>query len=255
MGFSNLAARVVPADVSNYAQGRVKYGTHYNVCKITPHHMSGKLSAQRCGELFQNPTRDASSTYGIGFEGEIYGYVDEDDRPWTSSNWKNDIQAITIECSNASNSDPDWPLTNATWNSLINLCVDICRRYNFRLDYDGTPNGSLTRHNMFADTDCPGPWLERHLPELAETVNKILDGGEPGPTPGGGDEPVRVYQNGNTPETVYADTDLKIKIGSLNPREACDCFGEFNGRAMVRYKVDGTRNYKIGFCQWLGGII
>jgi hypothetical protein len=23
---------------------------------------------------------------------------------------------------------------------------------------------------------------------------------------------------------------------------------------MVRYRVNGTNNYKIGFCKWLGGI-
>ena len=70
----------------------------------------------------------------------------------------------------------------------------------------------------------------------------------------GDDEPVRVYQNGSTSENVYADTSCTIKIGSLNPREKCDCFGIFNDKAMVRYKVDNTNNYKIGFCKWTGGV-
>ena len=70
----------------------------------------------------------------------------------------------------------------------------------------------------------------------------------------GSDEPVRVYQNGSTSENVYADSDCTIKIGSLNPREKCDCFGLFNNRAMVRYVVNGTSNYKMGFCKWTGGV-
>ena len=70
----------------------------------------------------------------------------------------------------------------------------------------------------------------------------------------GSDEEVRVYQNGSTSENVYADTKCTVKIGSLNPREQCDCFGIFNNRAMVRYIVGNTNNYKIGFCKWLGGI-
>ena len=70
----------------------------------------------------------------------------------------------------------------------------------------------------------------------------------------GSDEPVRAYQNGSTSENVYADTNCTIKIGSLNPREKCDCFGLFNNRAMVRYLVDGTKNYKIGFCKWIDGV-
>ena len=70
----------------------------------------------------------------------------------------------------------------------------------------------------------------------------------------GVDEPLRVYQNGSTKEDVYADTACTNKIGSLNPRESCDCFGIFNSRAMVRYKVDGSDNHKIGFVKWLGGV-
>jgi hypothetical protein len=40
---------------------------------------------------------------------------------------------------------------------LVNLCVDICKRYGFRLNYTGNANGSLTEHRMFASTSCPGP--------------------------------------------------------------------------------------------------
>ena len=70
----------------------------------------------------------------------------------------------------------------------------------------------------------------------------------------GGDEEMKIYQNGSTKEIVYADTDCTIEIGSLNPKEQCVCFGIFENRAMVRYKVNGTSNYKIGFCKWTGGV-
>lgn len=58
----------------------------------------------------------------------------------------------------------------------------------------------------------------------------------------GSDEPVKTYQNGSTSENVYADTDCTKKIGSLNPREKCDCIWIFKDRAMVRYAVNGTSN-------------
>lgn len=74
---------------------------------------------------------------------------------------------------------------------------------------------------------------------------KILDGGE---------EEMKRYKNGSTVEDVFADTNCTNKIGSLNPREECDCFGIFNDRAIVRYQVTGTNNYKIGFCKWTGGV-
>ena len=171
MGISSLAKRTVLADVSNYTQGR----KGYKICKITPHHMAGVLTAQRCGELFQKPSRDASANYGIGNDGEIACYVDENNRAWTSSSSSNDCQAITIEVSNSS-AGGNWPISDAAWNSLVNLCVDICKRHNFRLNYDGTRNGSLTTHDMFANTNCPGPYLKGKLNELASIVNARLDG-------------------------------------------------------------------------------
>lgn len=178
MGHSKLAQSFMPAHTNNYSKGR----SGYKVCKITPHHMAGKLTAKRCGELFQNGSRQASANYGIGYNGEIICYVDEDNRAYTSSNKANDCQAITIEVANSQNGG-DWPISDASWNSLVNLCVDICQRYNFKLEYDGTPNGSLTRHNMFTATTCPGPYLQNKFPELVSAVNAKLGSSEPTPEP------------------------------------------------------------------------
>lgn len=66
---------------------------------------------------------------------------------------------------------------------------------------------------------------------------------------------IGIYQNGNTKEPVYADTDLTNLVGVLGKQEMCECLGIYNNRAIVRYHVDGTRNnYKIGFVKWLGGV-
>lgn len=164
------------ANPTNYTVGRAGY----TVSKITPHHMAGVLTAAQCGKIFQSESRNASSNYGIGNDGTIALYVDEDNRAWTSSSKSNDCQAITIEVSNSATGG-NYPISEAAWNSLVNLCVDICKRYNFKLLYDGTPNGSLTKHNMFANTNCPGNYLESKFPELADTVNSILDGLKPKP--------------------------------------------------------------------------
>lgn len=172
MGFSSLIKSKVLASGSNYTNGR----KGYKVCKITPHHMAGVLSGEQCARIFQNPNRQASANYCIGNDGGIVGCVDENNRAWTSSSSWNDCQSITIEVSN-NKTGGDWTISDAAWNSLINLCVDICRRYGFRLSYDGTKNGSLTRHDMFANTNCPGPYLKSKLPELARIVNAKLDGG------------------------------------------------------------------------------
>lgn len=143
------------------------------ICKITPHHMAGNLTIEQCANVFASSSRQASANYGIGTDGRIGCYVDEDNRSWASANYNNDRQAITIEVAN-DEIGGNWHVSDKALESLINLCVDICKRYNFTLTYDGTPNGSLTRHNMFVNTTCPGPYLQSKFPYIVEEVNKRL---------------------------------------------------------------------------------
>ena len=70
---------------------------------------------------------------------------------------------------------------------------------------------------------------------------------------GGTLEMARIYQNGSTPEPVYADTNLSKNIGSLDPRERAEYLSIDNDRPLVRYKVNGTNTYKCGYVKWKGG--
>jgi hypothetical protein len=65
---------------------------------------------------------------------------------------------------------------------------------------------------------------------------------------------VKTWKNGSTEEPVYADTSKKVKIGSLNAYESCDCLGKIDGMYIVRYKVDGTEHYKVGVVAYAGGV-
>ena len=116
----------------------------------------------------------------------------------------------------------------------------------------------VKKHQDFANKYCPHRTLDRGWQRFLNMVSSYLEvkpvENENKNIESGSDEPVRKYKNGSTTENVYADTACTKKIGSLNPRESCDCFGIFNDRAMVRYNVSGTSNYKIGFCKWLGGV-
>lgn len=169
---SNLAQGAYIAHSNNYQKGR----QGYKICKFTPHIMAGILTGKQCAvNIFQKPNRIASANYCIGNDGDIVCNVYEEDRAYTSSSRVNDNQAITVEVSNCEIGG-QWKISDAAWNSLVKLAVDVCRRYNFKLVYDGTPNGSLTRHNMFANTTCPGAYLQGRFQELANAVNAILDG-------------------------------------------------------------------------------
>ena len=114
----------------------------------------------------------------------------------------------------------------------------------------------VKKHQDFSNKYCPHRTLDLGWQRFLNMVNSYLQNKpiDNENIESGSDEPVRRYKNGSTPEPVYADTNLTKKIGELNPREECDCFGTFNNRPMVRYKVDGTNNYKIGFCKWTGGV-
>ena len=109
--------------------------------------------------------------------------------------------------------------------------------------------------DFYAPKGCPHRTLSEGWQNFLNLVQSyVVDRPIDNNIKSGSDEPVKTYQNGSTSENVYADTDCTKKIGSLNPREKCDCFGIFKDRAMVRYSVNGTSNYKIGFCKWTAGV-
>ena len=150
----------------------------YDVTRITPHYVAGNCSVETIGDIFADPARRASSNYGIGSDGRVGCYVDEDNRAWTSGSYDNDNRAITIECANLA----DASLTDACWRSLVALCADICRRYGIEdCTYTGDTDGVLTMHQWFQDTDCPGPWLEQQFERLSREVNAALHPAPPKP--------------------------------------------------------------------------
>ncbi len=169
MTYSKLA-KFVPAHSSNHSKGRAGH----KISKITVHHMACVLTGEQCAGIFQRPARNASSNYSIGYDGSIACSVAEEDRAWTSSSYDNDNRAITIEVSNSATGG-QWPVGDTAFEALVALCTDICKRYDFKLNYTGTKDGSLTRHNMFAATTCPGPSLQARFPELAKRVNANLE--------------------------------------------------------------------------------
>lgn len=191
----------------------------------------------------------ASSHYIIGLNGEIIRCIPENEVAFHSGSYSMNRKSIGIETCH-----PDWngKFADSTYNSLVELCADICRRYNLTVNH-------MIRHYDVTGKDCPRYYVQnpnewvRLKNDVANklgqaTVSVAVEEVK------GSDEPVKRYKNGSTKETIYADTNLTRVIGSLSPYEECDCFGIFNNRPMVRYKVDGSNNYKIGFAVWTGGV-
>ena len=145
MAVSSLATVKLPAYSGNYTKGRSK-----KIEKITVHHMAGIMSAEQCGKIWQTKGRKGSSHYGIGNDGRIGNYVDENNTAWTDSNWNSNCKSVTIETSNNATGG-DWTVSDKALNSLIKLVADIAKRNNL-----GTlvPGKNLTWHSMYAKTTC-----------------------------------------------------------------------------------------------------
>ena len=166
MSNSSLVSVRVPAYNGNYTKGR----RGRKIEAITIHHMAGRLTAAGCGRIFQKVGRCGSSHYGIGYNGEIGQYVDENDTAWTNSNWDSNCKSVTIETSDNDNS---WYVNDTTLNSLIKLVADIAKRNNLGTLVKGK---NVTWHSMFTNTDCPGSYLLSKMDYIIAEANKINSG-------------------------------------------------------------------------------
>ena len=175
MSNSSLVNVTVPAHPNNYTVGR----SGKNIEIITIHHMAGILSAEECGKIFQDETRNASSHYGIGKDGEVGLYVDEENTAYTNGDFDSNSIAVTIETSNSAVSD-DYPVSDEVLNVLIKLVADIAKRNNLGTLVKGE---NLTWHKMHAETSCPGEYLLSKMDYIVEEVNKINNESTSEPVP------------------------------------------------------------------------
>lgn len=156
------------------------------VDRITPHCVVGQCSVETLGNIFAPTSRQASCQYGIGADGRVGMYVEEKNRSWCSSSSANDQRAITIEC--ASDATAPYAFNDVVYNKLIDLCVDICKRYgktkllwfgnkDKTLNYVPASNEMvLTVHRWFANKSCPGDWMYARMGDLATKVTAKLGG-------------------------------------------------------------------------------
>lgn len=190
----------------------------------------------------------ASSHYIIGLDGEIIRCIPDDEVAFHSGSYGMNRKSIGIE-----NCHPDWngKFNDKTYNALVELCAELCKKY-------GIDIHNVIRHYDVTGKVCPKYYVE-HSNEWdkfkADVYNKIKGTPNvPKKQEGSEEKPMKHYHNGSTKEKIFADTLCTKQIGYLSPYETCECFGVFQNRALVRYKVDGKDNYKIGFAKWLGGV-
>lgn len=155
--------------------------------RITIHCVVGQCSVETLGNVFAPSSREASSNYGVGYDGRIGMYVEEKDRSWCSSSSANDNRAVTIEV--ASDTTHPYAVYDKAYNALVELVTDICKRNGktkilWFADKDKTlaytPKSNemvMTVHRWFANKSCPGDYLYNRHAAIAEAVNKKLSAG------------------------------------------------------------------------------
>lgn len=232
MSNSSLVNVVVKAHSGNYTAGRGGYKINH----ITVHHMAGVLTAAQCGSIFAKAGRGGSAHYGVGSDGKVGLYVDESDRAWSDSNWQSNCTTVSIETSNSSTGG-NWPVSDLTFNKLVELVADIAKRNGL-----GTlvPGKNLTWHSMYAATTCPGDYLRGKMQELANRANAINNGEQFNPSycdgflpyPNGywtkGDQNERIAVLANWMRAKYPDFTPEAALG--------DYYGDNIAGAVKRYQ-------------------
>lgn len=154
---------------------------NHKIDTITIHCVVGQASVETLGAIFAPSSRQASSNYGIGYDGRIGMYVEEKDRSWCTSSPSNDHRAVTIEV--ASDSTEPYAVNDKAYASLLNLVTDICKRNGIKklvwstnkTDRVNHKNGcNMTVHRDYANKSCPGTYLYNKHAEIATEVNKRL---------------------------------------------------------------------------------
>ena len=154
---------------------------NHKIDTISIHCVVGQCSVETLGSIFASTSKEASSNYGIGYDGRIGLYVEEKDRSWCTSSASNDNRAITIEV--ASDTFEPYKVNDAAYKSLIKLLVDICKRNGIKKLVWSTNksermnhlNGcNMTVHRDYANKSCPGDYLYNLHGQIAKEVNAQL---------------------------------------------------------------------------------
>lgn len=239
MGFTNSSLVSYTKISPNRTQNR-----NHAIDTVTVHCVVGQCSVETLGNIFAPTSIQASSNYGVGYDGRIGMYVEEKDRSWCSSNAANDHRAITIEV--ASDTTHPYAVNDKALAALIELLADICKRNSIKKlvwstnkdDRVNHRNGcNMTVHRDYANKSCPGDYLYNKHGYIAEQVNKrlgVTESTTPAPT---------------TPTPAPSNSKLQFKEGDIVNFAGGKHYGSAsatNGSNVKASKAKVTSTYESG---------
>ena len=136
-------------DINPYSRPGIKLNS---VKKIVLHWVGNAGSSAIANRNYFNRLNGiyASSQFIVGLNGEIISCMPEDEVAWHAGNYNMNLNSIGIE-----NCHPDWngKFNDSTYNSLIELLVYLCKKYNL------TQN-DIIRHYDVTGKVCPKYYVE-----------------------------------------------------------------------------------------------
>lgn len=153
----------------------LRAGRPFGITGICIHHNAGQLTARRMAEVVQS--RGVSYNYGIGSDGVVAELVAPGNRAFHAGdgvgvNSRGNDRSIGIGVSNSGGA-PNWPVSPANFERLVELCTVVARQQGWRQLTLGA-NGNLFMHRDVRATACPGPFLQGRMTELRDRVNRNL---------------------------------------------------------------------------------
>jgi N-acetylmuramoyl-L-alanine amidase len=154
-----MAIQIISCHSPNFTSGR--FG--YNVEAIVIHIMEGTLAGT--DNWFANPKSQVSAHFGIGFNGLIHQYVNEQDCAWHAGRICNPSWQLlkklpsgkfvnpnyyTIGIEHEGNESSEW--TDQMYQSSGELIGDICSRNKLSIDRDHI----IGHHEIYSAKTCPG---------------------------------------------------------------------------------------------------
>lgn len=223
---------------------------NHTIDTVSIHCVVGQCSVETLGSIFASTSKEASSNYGIGYDGRIGMYVEEKDRSWCTSSASNDNRAITIEV--ASDTYHPYRVNDASYKSLIKLLVDICKRNGIKKLVWSTNksermnhlNGcNMTVHRDYANKSCPGDYLYNLHGQIAKEVNAQLGSGTSSTTNKTLYRVRKTWNDAQSQKGAFYDLSNAKKCADQN--KGYSVFDE-NGKAVYTSKAtNSTSSFKV----------
>lgn len=113
--------------------------------RIVIHRIYGSLAS--ADTTFLSGSRNNSAHYGVGWGGEVYQWVKDQDTAWHASSWPMNLRSIGIE--HQDNRTETY--TDAQYRTSGELVRKLCADHAIPID-----RAHIIKHNEVAPTSCPG---------------------------------------------------------------------------------------------------